>query len=70
MMKFLIACLLAVFVISPVFAAGGKQNGKYDIGTCRKLANEKLNIMGGRGLNNGAIRAGIKRCMKDGPSAI
>jgi hypothetical protein len=70
MMKIAIACLLAVFVISPVFAAGGKQNGKYDIETCRKLAKEKLYVEAGRGLNRGAIKAGVQRCMQSGPSAI
>lgn len=70
MTKIAIACLLAVIVISPVFAAGEKQNGKYDLGTCRKLAKEKLYIENGRRLNIGAIKAGVHRCMKSGPSAI
>jgi hypothetical protein len=70
MMKIVIACLLTVFITTPVFAAGEKQNGKYDLGTCRKLAKEKLFIPSGRGLNRGVIKAGVKRCMQSGPSAI
>jgi hypothetical protein len=70
MMKFVIACLLSVFVTSPVFAAGEKQNGKYDLETCRKLAKEKLYVENGRALNRGAIKAGVQRCMQSGPSAI
>ena len=69
MVKFAIACLLTVFVTTPVFAAAEKPHKKFDLATCRKLAMEKVYIDNGRALNRAVLPA-VRRCMHHGPSAI
>ena len=67
--KFAIGCVLAAFLVTPVFATGEKPVGKVDKETCRKLARDKHFVQGGRMLNK-AVHAAVVRCMQSGPSAI
>jgi hypothetical protein len=70
MMKIAVASLLAVFLATPVFAAGEKPDGNAGKGYhCRKLAYEKYHIQDGRALNK-AIGPAIQRCKQHGPSAL
>jgi len=66
MTKTVVACMLAVFLATPVFAAGEK---KVDKETCRRLAMEKYKVQDGRVLNK-AIKPAVQRCMQGGPSAL
>lgn len=50
-------------------AAERRAGGKGDLATCRKLANDKYHIDGGRRLNV-AVPHAVARCMKQGPGAI
>jgi len=66
MTKAVVACVLAVFLATPVLAAGEK---KGNLETCRKLAIEKYKVQDGRALNK-AIKPAVQRCMQGGPSAL
>ena len=70
MMRFGAASLSALFLATPVFAAGEKPDGNAGKGYhCRKLAYEKYHIQDGRALNK-AIGPAIQRCKQYGPSAL